>query len=213
MKLNQLVVGCVILLVVAGCGGGTADQSTSGIATFPAVASTVTGSPAVNWEALENKPLHLPHVASGTACPVTPAQQHISPDHQYATGQGPVYLVAEAPMPTVPFTPANGFDPGSPWMASKQFWEIAGTYAGPSLIRGRQIDGSQTLGFNGGQGQTTENSRGSEPILRELRLLGDPSGQWKTYLTFVRVQTPGCYALQIDMPTASDVIVFDAVSS
>jgi hypothetical protein len=200
----------IALMLLAGCSGGSAALSPTAVSTSPTAASTASGTPAAEWASLEGKPLHLPMLSPGAACPVTPAQQHVAPDHQYAFGSGPVYLVAEALQPTVTFLDAGSSDPGSAWKISKVFWEVAAAYAGPAIIRGGQIDGTHQVGFNGGLGQTAGNTQGTEPILRDLRLLGDPAGQWKTYLTFARIQSPGCYAFQIDGPGFSSIIVVQA---
>lgn len=200
----------IALMLLAGCSDGSAAPIPTAASTFPNGTSTASGTPSTEWASLESKPLHLPTLSPGAACPVTPAQQHVAPDHQYAIGSGPVYLVAEALTPTVTFLDAGSSDPGSAWKISKVFWEVAATYAGPAIIRGGQIDGTHQVGFNGGLGQTAGNTQGTEPILRDLRLLGNPAGQWKTYLTFVRVQSPGCYAFQIDGQSFSSIIVVQA---
>jgi hypothetical protein len=168
--------------------------------------TTATGTTG-DWSALESKPLHLPSLSAGASCPVTQPQQNVTPDHKYAAGSGPVYLVNESIDNPVIFLDAGSSDPGSPWKISKVFWEISSSYTGPALVRGGQIDGTNALNFNGGLGQTAGNNQGTEPILHELRLLGDPHGQWKTYLSFVRIQQSGCYAFQIDGPTFSESIV------
>jgi hypothetical protein len=201
----------IALILLAGCSGGPVAPAPTAVSTFPNTASTASGTPAADWATLENKPLHLPTLSPGATCPVTPEQQHIAPDHQYAIGAGPVYLVSEAPTSAVTFLDADGNDPGSPWKISKVFWEVAASYRGPAIIRGGQIDGTHQVGFNGGLGQTAGNTQGTEPILRDLRLLGDAAGQWKTYLTFVRLQSPGCYAFQIDGQDFSNSIVLEAV--
>ncbi len=200
------------LLLLVGCSSVSGVQMPPATATSAPVATTATSTSAitatsVNWSALESKPLHLPIISAGANCPVTPARQHIAPDHQYAVGNGPVYLVNEALNNPVIFLDAGSSDPGSPWKISKIFWEVSASYSGPALIRGGQIDGQNALNFNGGLGQSAGNNQGTEPILRELRLLGDPHGQWKTYLTFVRIQQAGCYAFQIDGQNFSENIV------
>lgn len=215
----------IILILLAGCASSTsgvqsptttvgptataistATATPTETATSAPTTTTTTNAPA-NWSSLENKPLHLPTLAQGASCPVTQAQQHIAPDHQYALGNGPVYLVSEAITNPVIFLGADSIDPGSSWKISKVFWEVSSTYAGPSIIRGGQIDGTNALKFNGGLGQTAGNNQGTEPILPELRLQGDPHGQWKTYLSFVRIQQAGCYAFQIDGQNFSESIV------
>lgn len=213
-----------ILILLAGCSstpsntqaptttvGPTATTAATSAptttATTATAAPTTTTNTTTDWSSLESKPLHLPTLAAGASCPVTQPQQHIAPDHQYAAGNGPVYLVNEAITNPVTFLDAGSSDPGSSWKISKVFWEINASYTGPALVRGAQIDGTHALNFNGGLGQTAGNNQGTEPILHELRLQGDPHGQWKTYLSFVRIQQAGCYALQIDGQNFSEIIV------
>ena len=185
----------------------TPTSATAIAATAPVAPTTTATNTAVDWSALESKSLHPPTLSPGASCPVTAARQHIAPDHQYAIGNGPVYLVNEVVSKSVLFLDADGSDPGSSWKISKIFWEVSASYTGPAIIRGSQIDGTHTLGFNGGLGQTAGNNQGTEPILSELRLLGDPHGQWKTYLSFVRIQHAGCYAFQIDGQNFSESLV------
>ncbi len=216
---SRFILVSIILIFLAGC---SSVSSVSGVQTPTATPTSIvapvtrtanaTSTPA-DWSSLESKPLHLSAIPAGATCPVTPAQQHIAPDHQYAAGQGPLYLVNEANNNPVFFSDAGSSDPGSPWKISKVFWEVSATYAGPLLIRGGQIDGTHALNFNGGLGQTAGNNQGTEPILHELRLLGDAHGQWKTYLTFVRIQQAGCYAFQIDGQNFSESIVIQATVS
>ena len=207
----------IILLFLTGCSNvssvQTPTKTPTATSTPTAVPVTRTANTTVDWSSLESKPLHVPAISAGATCPVTPAQQHIVPDHQYAAGKGPLYLVNEAISNPVIFLNAGSSDPGSSWEISKIFWEVSASYTGPILIRGSQMDGTHALNFNCGLGQTAVNNQGTEPILHELRLLGDPHGQWKTYLTFVRIQQAGCYAFQIDGQNFSESIVIQATTS
>lgn len=223
----------IIMLLLVGCSSSTSSAqtpsatagTTATTGTTPAPTATAPTSPTTtatnaptttttnapaDWSSLESKPLHLPTLSAGANCPVTQAQQHIAPDHQYAAGNGPVYLVNEAIADPLIFLDAGSSDPGSSWKISKVFWEISSSYTGPAIVRGGQINGTNTLKFNGGLGQTAGNNQGTEPILHELRLQGDPHGQWRTYLSFVRVQQAGCYAIQIDGQNFSESIVINA---
>lgn len=217
------LLGVVVFLLV-GCSGisGVSTPTTSptssasaGITGDPTTVATSVSTTAVsaNWAVLESQPLHLPKLAPGAACPVTASRQHITPDHQYATGTGPVYLVGEALTNPIIFLDASSSDPGSSWRISKVFWEISASYTGPALIRGAQINGTHLIGFNGGLVQSRGNAQGTEPILHELRLLGDAQREWKTYLTFVRIQHAGCYALQIDGYGFSEDIIIQGTTS
>ena len=199
--------GSQVSTATPGVTASSTTITTPTITNPPVTPTTSATNPPADWSSLESKPLHLPTVAAGTRCPVTQPQQHIAPDHQYAAGNGPVYLVNEALNNPVIFLDPDSSDPGSSWKISKVFWEISAVYTGPALVRGRRIDGTGILKFNGGLGQTAGNNQGTEPLLSELRLQGDPHGQWKTYLTFLRIQQAGCYAFQVDGQNFSENIV------
>jgi hypothetical protein len=91
---------------------------------------------------------------------------------------------------------------GSAWKGARVTWQAPG-YSGPILIRGRQLGGSGAVGF--GEGHVPYD---------ELQLLGTamsaPPGQWPS---FTRVQSPGCYAYQVDGTSFSEVIVFRAMAA
>lgn len=178
-------------------------------ATFPP--TTATGTPLPEWVALEQKPLHLPTVAPGDKCPVTPTRQNVTPNYQYSLGQGPLYLVGMRPGTVIQAGNPVALDPGSTWNIAQMFWDVSATLNGPAIIRGHQIDGKNLVGFNGGIGQTSGNRQNTEPILNELRLMG--MSQWNTYNTFLRIQAAGCYAFQTDTQSSSDVIVVQATVS
>ena len=93
---------------------------------------------------------------------------------------------------------------GSAWLGSQVRWHADASYAGPVLIRGRQIAGSGAVGFG----------EGHQPY-DELQLLdagqGAPGGPGRTWFTFTRVRKPGCYAYQVDATGFGEVIVFRVV--
>ena len=195
----------LLILSSTGCAGSTNAQRHTPTATSP-------GPYGADWAMLESVPLHLPRLTPGTACPVTPGQSNISPSYPLVAGAGPVYLASQEQIGIVHLRDPGSLDAGSPWKISKQFWQVSSRYRGPAIIRGHQIDGDQSLQFNGGLGQTTENAQGTEPLLPELRLAGD--GQtWQTVLSFVRAQTAGCYGAQVDGNGFSEVIIFTALTS
>jgi hypothetical protein len=130
------------------------------------------------------RPLHLP-TASGGSCPVS-------------GGAGPVTPVGGSKLATNSFI-------GSSWSAARVQWTATAAYAGPVLIRGRALSGSGAVGFG----------EGHVPV-DELQLLASgmnappaPSGG-RSWLTFSRVRSPGCYAYQVDGTSFSNVIVFQA---
>lgn len=201
---------CLALLAVlllAGCDSGTPAKTRS-------TPSGATGISSGVWLPLAGKPLHLPTLTAGAACPVTPAQAHVSPDFALAAGSGPIYVVMHDTHSILTYSAAGIFDSGSAWGGAKVYWQIKPGYQGPVLIRGQQLNGPNALRFNGGLGQTHGNPQGTEPLLPDLQLMGGQAtgASWPTWETFTRIQTPGCYAYQVDSTGFSEVIVFQAVA-
>jgi hypothetical protein len=120
-----------------------------------------------------------------------------------------MYAVGFDPDGTLSAANAAQFGAGtSAWGGANLLWVITSGNSGPVVIRGRQIDGPNGLRFNGGLDQDYEDWNAA-PLLPELRLLwSDQAGSWGSY---VRLQAPGCYAMQIDGVSFSEVIVFQAV--
>lgn len=157
------------------------------------------------WRRL-HRPLRLPQLASGAACPVSV----VDPRVDWASinifggsgiGLGPVYpgLGAGAHLSVTPDTQYGG-----PWLGGKVFWYVRPSYRGPVLIRGRQLDGARMMRFNGG----------SLPH-QELRIhrydtvawAGKPPGS-RGVPSAVRVLAPGCYGVQIDGLRFSRIVSF-----
>ena len=206
----------VTMLLLIGCSGSTAIKSPTPTPTISVDAtstpgSTDSGSP---WAQLESKPLHLPSVAGGASCPVTPGQAVTGSGTSVAYGAGPAYVTVGESNGVLHYDPSPSLDNGSPWGLSQIHWAVAPAYSGPLLIRGSQIDGAHTVGFNGGEGFSASNPTGTEPVQNELRLqVTQPGGnQWYLAVSYVRVQAPGCYAYQFDGTSFSEVVVFQAVA-
>ncbi len=162
------------------------------------------------WASLERRPLHLPALAPGAACPLVPTRQ-ISPQYGPALGDGPVYALGFGTDSSLPAVDAAHFGTGaSKWGGMKVVWVMAPGNNGAVIARGRQIDGSHALRFNGGLDQ--QNYQGDwtvATLLPELRLVWlDQAGAWDSY---VRLQAPGCYAMQVDGLSFSEILVFQAV--
>jgi hypothetical protein len=76
-------------------------------------------------------------------------------------------------------------------------WVLAGRYAGPALVRGRQLNGENELRFD----------RGALPS-KERKLRGRGGHPSST-----RLRAEGCYAYQIDGLGFSYQVVFEALLS
>jgi hypothetical protein len=118
------------------------------------------------------RPLHPPN-----GCPVG--------------GRAPIMPDATGTLHLMKFT-------GSSWGGANVNWSDAAGYAGPILIRGRELGGSHAVGF--GEGHVPYD---------ELQLYAPSAGAHK-WPSFVRVRGQGCYAYQVDTTRGSSVIVFRA---
>jgi hypothetical protein len=168
------------------------------------------GSASDVWGALHRR-LHLPRLASGAPCPVSPVNRRV--DWESANifggsgiGPGPVFpgLGSSAGQVTV----TADMQYGGPWLGTKLFWYVLPTYRGPVLLRGRQLDGRHTMGFNGTRTPKTE--------LRiheydTVAWSGQPAGS-RGIPSGVRVLARGCYGVQMDGTRFSRVVVFRVVA-
>lgn len=177
------------------------------------------GSPPSEFARLRARPLRLPRMAAGTCRmepELSPATANVpGRPGEAALGDGPVYLAFRGIPRLLDAFPARraGLAPSS-WRAGRTVWISRPGYRGPVLARGARVDGPGRLGF----GQTSTPSS-------ELRL---PAGRWderspefrrwrratrkgwRFATSYIRVRAHGCYALQIDGRSFSDVIVFSA---
>ena len=157
------------------------------------------------WRKL-HRPLHLPLVAPGAACPVS----SVDPRVDWASidiyggsgiGRGPVY---PATGPTAQVVVGPDAQYGGPWLTTKIFWYVRPRYRGPVLIRGRQLDGTHRLGFNGAALPRWElRIRTGETVA----WTGKPPGS-RGVPSSIRALVPGCYGVQIDGRRFSRTVVF-----
>lgn len=170
---------------------------------------------------LEQRPLHMPALADGAQCPMTPpahmqvirgtGPQYLGPET--ITGDGPVYLdgpsgqaIGSGVLPSRN-TPTGSAPTPIPYRGVRQIWLIAPNYAGPVLIRGQRLDGKGgTLLFSppvlpGGQSDPTQE-------IAALHLIGGQaqSPVWTLWSTHADVNA-GCYGYQVDGDTFSYVMV------
>jgi hypothetical protein len=153
------------------------------------------------------RPLHLPRVAAGAACPVSRVDrrvkwQRINIFGGSGIGRGPVYPGLGGGAGRLIATPEQPY--GGPWQGGKVFWYVQPSYRGRVLIRGRRLDGPQPLGFNGRRFPA-----------RELRIEPSETVSWQGQPTgsrgvpsSVRARASGCYGVQIDGTTFSRIVVF-----
>jgi hypothetical protein len=157
-----------------------------------------------DWTALR-RPLHLPKVAAGAACPVSRVDprvhwKRINIFGGSGIGRGPVY----PGLPNAFLWATRDEQHGGPWFGGKVFWYVLPSYRGPALIRGRRLDGPQMLRFNGGRLPAPELRIASNDT---VSWQGQPPGS-RGVASGVRVLTPGCYGVQIDGTSFSRTVVF-----
>ena len=153
-----------------------------------------------DWAPLR-RPVRVPTLAPGVACPAAvprPSRDGTLPIHLF--GPGPAYptLAADAGRASVSLTWETD-PPSLGWAGTKVLWKVP-RYAGAVLIRGRQLDGPNGVGFDLGPSWTRR-------VHPEIRLVG-PQEDLHPAATFV--PAPGCYAYQVDTFTSSYLIVFEA---
>lgn len=162
------------------------------------------------------KPLTLPTLAPGQACPVSPARTFPHGGAGFtgsvtAIGPGPLYMTGPVASGSIDLVQRR---PGG-WLWTKPIWVFAGGYQGPFLLRGGRIDQRGPLEFDHYLGAAHEDSGSTpHPQLLYVRnglnaptmagLDSEPSG--------IYVKAPGCYAIQVDGQGFSETIVFRAVT-
>ena len=151
-----------------------------------------------DWRRLE-RPLHLPHVASGGACPLVRSALATA-SGQPLNGRGPAFLMSVGAAPSGVISIDQSVTDSLGWRGQKTPWFIARTYVGPLLIRGARIDGTGPIRFAKGFGQH----------LRELRFAAGENngieGRWRFLASASLFRVKGCYAFQVDGTTFSRVV-------
>jgi hypothetical protein len=203
---SNFSLGDSLLRLVAGLAPASAGA--------PLTAPSPNPIPLATWQRLGKRALLLPAVAPGAPCPTSPAH-HISASLGMVLGSGPVFITAQGITHGELLALSSGsFGNGqSSWGGQRVIWVTGRLFRGPVLVRGRQLDGRGTIGFNGGLGQSDDaQDWANTPPLPELQLVaGSGPAARPSWVSFVRLQTAGCYAFQIDGGDFSETIVFEAV--
>jgi hypothetical protein len=195
---RRLLASTTVLLAAACTSPGAPAARTQ---TPPPSAATVTVA------SVAQRPLRLPRLAAGAACPVTRSTHRPDPSMGAVVGDGPA-----GPVGAVDGVLSYGETPMSrdvtdlSWGIAKVLWAVDPAEAGDVVVRGRQLDGPNTVAF-------------SDPPLPELRLPRDGASQsgdapavgaWRGYPGYTRIRAPGCYGFQVDAPSGTSVIVLRA---
>lgn len=208
-----------VLLVLVAAIGATGTSRSESDETGERVLDERSPPSASSFARLRARPLRLPRMPSGTCRmrpELSPATENVpGRPGEAALGDGPVYVAFRGIPRLLDAFPAKrvGLAPSS-WRAGRVVWIGRPDYRGRVLVRGTRVDGGGRLGF------------GEKAIpFRELRL---PAGRWderssafrrwrrasqkgwRFAISHLRVRAHGCYAVQIDGRSFSDVIVFGA---
>lgn len=164
------------------------------------------------WKPLR-RPLHLPRVSPGEACPRTPTVRK-APNVAFTIGKGPVYPVLgfSEPAPRGVARLRDDIRRGG-YYVHKTLWAISDRYHGPVLIRGRRIDGPGALRFPLVRPRVGGEASHSRPDLRVPAGPGKPDRPgkgWRYEPAVTLIPRPGCYAFQVDGRRYSSVLVFEA---
>jgi hypothetical protein len=160
----------------------------------PKAAAATSATPS-NDQARLTRPLHLPVLHPGQACPVSPeTPTHSSVFTGPALGVGPVHPLADGNETLISPTNQAG------WLAIKSLWVSDPTYQGPFLVRIRRLDGSGPAGVL------------EDPTVTSFFVPDGPTwnsepGGYRAITGATWVKTPGCVAWQVDGLTFSHVIV------
>jgi hypothetical protein len=163
-----------------------------------------------HWRELY-RPLGLPELAPGEACPVSPVDERVDWESanifgSSGTGPGPVYPgLGGEPARLLGLT-GGRTDDG--WFREKLFWYVKPSYPGRALLRGDRLDGPGQLRFVG---------TGVQGRSREMRLKPNGGASWngkppgsRGFPGGVAVRGLGCYGVQFDGTRFSLTVVFSA---
>jgi hypothetical protein len=169
-------------------------------------AASAARKPHWTWRSL-HRPLHVPRIAAGAPCPVSPTTRVDLGIEGVRSlrGQGPAYPTLTGSGQSLEiYDPIPARWSGSSWSGMKVLWWASGRYHGPVLIRGRQLDGPNLLRFDDGRVPPAETRIQPGPGFRPWRGA-------RAHPSYTRVRAPGCYGYQVDGIGFSRVIVFQAV--
>ncbi len=139
------VAALALVIVVAAC----ASDSTRGADSMKrSDQERMDSARQVTLSELRARPLDLPTLTDGAACPVAGVSSTPSADLGTMWGEGIVRPVL-GPAPQIGIAPAASFD-SAVWGGGKVLWAMSADTPGVAVIRGRQLDGGAEVRFDGG---------------------------------------------------------------
>jgi len=155
---------------------------------------------------LRRRPLRLPTVARGTACPASPGAIVTHPGMAgVALGMGPVTAIIGQSGDLVHGIVDLASSNVAGWYGLKTDWAISPRYTGWVIVRGKQLDGN---GLVATLGDATVGAVVIPPGPTANTFAG-----WREQPSGTYVKGPGCYGFQVDGSSFSEHIVIDAVLS
>jgi len=200
------VLGIAVLAVFVSSNRGGESPSASPTSSATSLPSaTPTEPPPVSADELAARPLHLPVVAPGEACPAETTAR-VSFGLYGAAGSGPAYLAGLNGPSGSHFGAGGNAAPPPPferWGGGKTGAAVEPWYHRLLLIRGARIDAPGAMHFMSNATQVQDSLLIDTSGFRQA----DGSGS-ETFETLV--PESGCYAIQLDGSGFSEVIVFRA---
>jgi hypothetical protein len=168
-----------------------------------AVSAPVAAAPSATLTDDLHRPLHLPRVAPGKRCPISPSRVAPWGSQQRLNGRGPAYLAGVGGAAGATISISLSARDSSGWYGQKTPWIVERSYDGPILVRGARIGRRGEVRFAHSDGDH----------LRELfwesgadaGLPPNPDFRFLPSATLFR--GAGCYAFQVDGTSFSRVIV------
>lgn len=151
----------------------------------------------------QQEPLALLAQAEGSSCQFAEGRRVVA-GYGLAIGDGPAYAVGQGP--DAVYSLYNGRR-GDGLSYQRVLWLSNPIYGGPLLIRARQLDGPNQVRFREDL---------DSPLLAELELptagdgLANAPG-WRSWIAYIVLSAPGCYAYQVDGAGFSQTIGFQVV--
>lgn len=194
------------------------------------------GADRAAFDRLEARALRLPTLdaddrcplANATALPGVPAGAGLGPGGPTERGvaklrKGPIY-VAFPGIPRILDFPAveDGRPASGEWRSAAVLWVSRPSYDGPALVRGRQLDGPEQLGFGPGSRPRAQlrlpagRWRQQRGPLRVWGRTAHARKGWRMAASTIRIRNWGeseirCYAYQVDGEQFSYTIAFGAI--
>lgn len=184
-----------------GSSTTSASSATDSTGVSASNGSSATSTPPDYRAELTARPLRLPVVGRGQACPTSGGTPIAAGGFGgVAQGPGPVHPIGADTHGVAPLISATQ-SPG--WLAFKSLWFSEPGYQGPFLVRIRRIDGGGPAGLLDDPQATSFYVPAGPTLNGTDGYREQPGATW--------AKAPGCLAWQVDGLTFSHVIVVRAV--